>query len=146
MGSEARQRELEVIDGGGLPIGTRPLAAVSAAELLVGPARVVETGPTWALVEVVGRATPERADLAFSTPYEPAVGDLLVVLGKPGELYAVGVLRGQGRATLAFEGDLDVVASGRLRLRGVQGVAIEGEEVTIDAGRLETAARSAVEG
>jgi len=70
--------------------------------------------------------------------------DFLVVLGKPGELYAVGVLRGPGRTSLAVEGDLDVAASGSLRLRGAKGVAIEGGDVTIEAGR-QTTAKTVVE-
>jgi len=144
MGIEAK-RELEVIQGASQPIAGRPLVGIGPAELLVGPARVVEVGPSWVLVEAAGRSGSLRADLAFSQPYQPALGDLLVVLGKPGELYAVGVLRGQGRTTLAVEGDLDVVASGTLRLRGQRGVCIEGDEVAIETGKLSVAARTAVE-
>lgn len=145
MRSEAEvRRGLEVIEGEGRTLAGRGLTPVQAEELLVGPARVLETGPSWALVECAGRAAAERAELAFSMPYEPTVGDLLVVVGKPGALYAVGVLRGAGRTTLAVEGDLDVAASGQLRLRG-RAVAIEGEEVTVEAGRLSTAAHTAVE-
>jgi hypothetical protein len=144
MGSEAK-RELEIIHGDGVPMAARPLAAVGAAALLVGPARVVEAGPSWALVEAAGRPGALRAELAFSQPYEPAVGDLLVVVGSAEALYAVGVLRGSGRTTLAVEGDLDVVASGALRLVGRRGVAIQGEDVVVEAGKLEIAARSAVE-
>jgi hypothetical protein len=144
MGAEAK-RELEVIRGEGQAVASRPLAAVSAAELLVGPARVVEAGPSFALVEVAGRTGTLRADLAFSQPYEPAAGDLLVVVGSAEALYAVGVLRGNGRTTLAVEGDLDVVATGSVRIAGRKGVAIEGEDVVVEAGKLEIAARSAVE-
>lgn len=144
MGAEAKQ-ELEVIQGEGRSLADRPLVGISGAELLVGPARVVEVGPSWVGVEAAGRPGTVRADLAFSQPYEPAVGDLLVVLGKPGELYAVGVLRGQGRTKLAVEGDLDVVASGSLRLRGERGISIAGEEVVVEAGKLEIAARSATQ-
>lgn len=144
MGAEAK-RELEVIQGEGLSVGTRPLAAVSAAEVLVGPARVVEAGPSFVLVEAAGRAGALRADLAFSQPYQPAVGDLLVVIGSAEALYAVGVLRGSGRTTLAVEGDLDIAASGTVRIAGRQGVALHGEEVAIEAGKLAIAARSAVE-
>ena len=144
MGAEVK-RELEVIRGDGQPLAARPLAAVSAAELLVGPARVVDVGPSWALVEPAGRTEPVRAELAFSQPYQPAVGDLLVVVGSPDALYAVGVLRGSGRTTLAVEGDLDVVASGTVRIAGGKGVALQGEDVVVEAGQLQIAARSAVE-
>lgn len=144
MGAEAKQ-ELEVIQGEGRSLADRPLVGISGAELLVGPARVVEVGPSWVRVEAAGRPEALRADLAFSQPYEPALGDLLIVIGKPGELYAVGVLRGRGRTTLAVEGDLDVVASGALRLRGQRGVMIEGDEVVVETGKLEIAAKSAVE-
>lgn len=144
MGGEAK-RELEIIHGDGMPLAGRPLAAVSADALLVGPARVVDVGPSWALVEPAGRPGTVRAELAFSQPYQPAVGDLLVVVGSADALYAVGVLRGSGRTVLAVEGDLDVVASGALRLVGTKGVAIQGEEVVVEAGKLEIAARSAVE-
>lgn len=146
MGAEARDyRILEVIEGSGQPLAQRGLSAVTPDELVVGPARVVEAGPSWVLVECAGRGAAERAELAFSMPYEPAVGDLLVVLGKPGSLYAVGVLRGTGKTILAVEGDLDVAASGSLRLRGGMGVAIEGRDVSIEAGRMETTAKTVVE-
>lgn len=144
MGAEAK-RELEVIQGEGLSVGARPLAAVSAAEVLVGPARVVDVGPSFVGVEAAGRPEVLRAELAFSQPYQPAVGDLVVVLGSAEALYAVGVLRGSGKTTLAVEGDLDLTASGTVRIAGRQGVALHGEEVTVEAGKLALTARSAVE-
>ncbi|MFO0548509.1 MAG: DUF3540 domain-containing protein [Polyangiaceae bacterium] len=138
-------KPLEVIEGEGHALDARGLSVVTASELLVGPARVREVGPSFVLVEAAGRAALERAELAFAQPYVPAVGDLLVVMGRPGELYAVGVLRGRGHTTLSVEGDLSLKASGTLHLTGRQGIVLEGEEISVEAGKIQTVARAAVE-
>jgi hypothetical protein len=143
MGAE--RIKLEVIEGEGRTLEGEPLERLSAGELVIGPARVVETGPRSVLVEAVGVAAPVRAHLAFSQPYAPAKGDLLLVIGKSDGVYAIGVLQGTGRTTLAVEGDLDVVGSGTLRLQGRKGVAVAGEEVHVEAAKLETRAESAIE-
>src|SRR5262249_13392719 len=45
-----------------------------------------------------------RVALAFTFPYAPAPGDVLLVIGKDGTHYAIGVLHGAGKTTLTFPG------------------------------------------
>lgn len=115
-------------------------------ELYLGPAEVVEARAGEVTVELPeGDVVPVELALAF--PYEPAPGDALLVIGKgSGEYYAIGVLRGAGRAVLAIQGHVDLRAvGGKLHLAGDEGVEIEGPEVSVRAGKLRTIADSVVE-
>ncbi|MFT3772015.1 MAG: DUF3540 domain-containing protein [Minicystis sp.] len=115
-------------------------------ELYLGPAEVIEARGGELTVEL-----PEgdvvSVEPAFAFPYEPATGDELLVIGKgDGAHYAIGVLRGTGRAVLAIQGNVDVRAvGGKLHLAGDQGVEIEGPEVDVRAGKIRTIAESVVE-
>ena len=87
------------------------------------------------------RIVGARCALAF--PYEPAVGDCVLIIGQQGNHYLIGVLSGAGRATLRFPGDVDLRAEGgRLRLSGSSGVDVAAPEVTLQASRLEVIAGS----
>ncbi|HTJ82302.1 MAG TPA: DUF3540 domain-containing protein [Polyangiaceae bacterium] len=119
--------------------------AAASGAFVFGPARTVSAASGGFVdVELVGREEPRaRAALAFAQPYEPAEGDILLCAGPPGDLYAIGVLRGNGRAVLHVEGDLDVRASGKLRLAGARGVEIAGPELDLAAEKLRVVARAA---
>ena len=47
-----------------------------------------------------------RAQLAFTFPYTPVAKDVLLVIGRAGRYYAIGVLCGNGRTDLALQGDV----------------------------------------
>ena len=100
------------------------------------PARIVaRAGSKWQV------ALAERlalASLALAIPYEPEPGDLVLVIGTE-ELYVIGVLQGTGKTVLSVGGDLEVRASGRLRLVGGTDVQIASPRVEIRADRLEMA-------
>ena len=105
-------------------------------ERYLGPARVLTTGAEGVQVELPD-GTAAGAILALALPYEPAVGDELLVIGEIGQYYAIGVLRGTGTTSLTVEGNLDLHAvDGTLRLQGDHGVQIESDEVTIQARSL----------
>jgi hypothetical protein len=102
----------------------------------LGAAEVVAVEPTRVVVDVPG-AGLARAELAFALPYTPAVGDLLLVIGKGDDLFAIGVLRGAGRTSLSLHGDVDLHAvGGRLRLTGDRGLELRAPEVDVLAGKL----------
>ncbi len=110
----------------------------------LGPAEVLETGPSVVRVRAAGITTEAQLALAFA--YEPAVGDLALVVAKHGKAYVIGILSGHGTARLAIPGDVEIHAvGGRLRLRGDEGVDVDGEDVRISAKRkLRVAAEHAV--
>src|SRR5690348_9892986 len=105
-------------------------------ESYLGPACVTEARGREVTIELPdGEAA--AATMALAYLYEPAPGDVLLVIGKDEQYYGVGVLHGTGRAVLSFQGDVDLRATGgTLRLSGDRGVTVEGLEVEIHAGKL----------
>jgi hypothetical protein len=111
----------------------------------LGPGYVVTVEPHEVIVEIRG-GERARAQMALSIPYAPAVGDVLLVIGKGDEHYVIGVLHGSGKTSLSFEGAVDLRATGGpLTLSSDQGVAIHGPEVEIQTGKLEVFADAVVE-
>lgn len=112
----------------------------------LGPAEVVEvSSPLEVRVRLPdGAAATARPALAFS--YAPVPGDLLLVIGNPDGHYAIGVLHGKGKATMAIPGDVEIRAvGGELSLSGDRGVRVEGERVEVRAGKLALLAEAVVE-
>jgi len=84
--------------------------------------------------------------MALAFPYAPAMGDVLLVIGKGEEYYVIGVLHGTGRSALSFQGAVDLRAvGGPLTLSSDQGVAIRGPELEVEAGKLRMVAGSVVQ-
>lgn len=122
----------------------RELPALQSNDYL-GPGHVVGVMPHEVEVEIRG-GERARAQMALSIPYEPAMGDVLLVIGKGDEHYVIGVLHGSGRTSLSFQGAVDLRATGGpLTLSSDQGVAVRGSEVEIQAGKLHVFAGSMVE-
>jgi hypothetical protein len=107
----------------------------------LGPAEVIEVRENdFRLVLPDGKFI--EAPPAFAAPYAPSVGDILLVIGKGGRNYAIGVLAGTGRSTLVFQGDVDVRAvGGRLHLAGDEGVTVSGKSLDVDTGSIRMIAR-----
>jgi hypothetical protein len=111
----------------------------------LGPGNVVAVMPHEVTVEIRG-GERTTAQMALSIPYEPAVGDVLLVIGKGDEHYVIGVLVGHGKTSLSFQGAVDLRATGGpLTLSSDQGVAIRGPEVEIQTGKLQVFAGAMVE-
>lgn len=107
------------------------LYELAELERYLGPARVVASDANGVRVRLSG-GTEANAALALAVPYEPQVGDELLIIGEVGQHYVIGVLKGSGQTRLAVAGDVDVHAvGGTLRLHGDLGVDIEGQEVAI---------------
>jgi len=115
------------------------------AEDYLGPGYVVAVEPHEVTVEIRG-GERARAQMALSIPYAPAIGDVLLVIGKGEEHYVIGVLHGSGTTSLSFAGAVDLRATGGpLTLSSDQGVAIHGPELEIHAGKLQVLAGAVVE-
>ncbi len=83
----------------------------------LGPGRVVSLEGQTPTVEFEG--TPVRAELALAFPYEPSVGDELLIIGQLERHYVIGVLRARGVVSLRFMGDVTIASvGGRLDLQG----------------------------
>lgn len=119
------------------------ILAAAGAVTFLGPAEVTALGADGATA-LLGDGREARVLYAFTLPYEPAIGDVLLVIGGQGGHYAIGVLQGRGRVSLAVPGDLDVHAvGGKLRLAGDSGVELSGkgfevvvEKVKVTAGEV----------
>ena len=118
----------------------RPATDVDVEEYL-GPAEVTEVRPHQVVVSLPDGGTAVAA-LAFSMPYAPVVGDVLLVIGRGPRHYAIGVVHGSGRTALSFQGDVDVHSiNGKLRLSGDKGVEVRGPEVDVYTTALRMVAR-----
>jgi hypothetical protein len=119
-------------------------AAAAVADHL-GPGEVVEVREGELLVELDGGAVVPVTP-AFSFPYEPVVGDVLLVLGRGGQAWSIGVIYGAGRASLRLQGDVEIAAEGGvLRLSGERGVEIHAPEIALQADRVRMIAGSLVQ-
>lgn len=125
----------------------RPRAASASPHQHLGPARVVAVGRGRCTVELEGDAAARvEVTPAFTFPYEPQVGDELLVLGQGARYYAVGVIAGSRPHTLAFPADATVRAvDGKLTLASDQAVELRAPRVTVRAGVLRTIADRVVE-
>jgi hypothetical protein len=101
-----------------------------AAEYL-DSATVVAVAPSHVEVELIGGARVD-AQLALAMPYQPAMDDELLVIGRPGRYWVIGVVSGRGSLELRMPGDVDIHAmNGTLRLSGDEGVEVHGSTVRL---------------
>lgn len=120
-------------------------AAPAVAEDYLGPAVVVEADAAEIRARLPGGAIV-RAEPALAFPYRPVADDVVLIIGRGDRHYVIGVLRGSGRTTLAFEGDVDLHAiGGKLNLSGDAGVKVQGREMEILVGALRVVAGSMVQ-
>lgn len=121
-----------------------PPGAPAEADHL-GPACVLRAGDGEVHVRLEGGADV-TAQLALALPYVPAEGDVVLVIGKHGRCYVIGVIHGRGHTSLSFRGDVSVQAvGGSLRLGADEGVTVEGRRVELRAGELKMVAGDVVQ-
>jgi hypothetical protein len=119
--------------------------ALRSASDYLGPARVAEVAGGTVTVDLPGGATA-RATMALAFPYRPAEGDTLLVVGRDGAFYVIGVIHGTGETVLSFAGGVELRAEGGpLRLASDRSVELTAPEVSVDASRLRLHAEAAVE-
>lgn len=119
------------------------LEETASASTYLGPAEVLRV--TGREVEIaLPKGGVERARLAIAYAYEPAPGDEVLVIGGPSGHYVIGVLHGQGKATLHFPADAEVRAGGTLKITADRGVSIESPELSLSAKKLRAVASEVV--
>ena len=119
----------------------------SADELYLGPARVVTVADADVRVALPGDPAEEIAvAMAMALPYRPAPDDTLLVIGKAGGWYAIGVLAGRGTTSFSAHGDLEIAApNGRLDLSAGHAVRLAAPRIDAIARRFQVAADRLVE-
>ncbi|MEZ6037390.1 MAG: DUF3540 domain-containing protein [Planctomycetota bacterium] len=134
------------------PTGSSPSAAPSstpnrAPAPYLGAATVIAADAHRPRVRLVGAPPLEVvATTAFTFPYQPEVGDTLLVLGEGAEYHAVGVIAGRRPHALVFPGAATVRAvNGKLTLASDQAVELRAPRVTLRTGLLRTIADRVVE-
>ncbi len=126
-------------------LALKSLPIPSRATDYLGPARVTACTSTGPRVELRDGRTVD-AELALALPYEPAIGDRLLVIGDGDEHWVIGIIHGSGRTSLELQGDVELSAvGGALKLRGEKGVSIVGPEIEVRATTLRTFAETAFE-
>ena len=104
-------------------------------DVFLGPATVVDMAGAAPIVKVGGERV--RAQMALAYPYQPQVGDELLVIGKDGQHFVIGLLRATGEVALRFLGDVRLHAvAGTLQLQGDRGVEVTGDEVSVRSKKL----------
>ncbi|MFN3241495.1 MAG: hypothetical protein ACE37K_08275 [Planctomycetota bacterium] len=111
-----------------------------SAAVYVGPARVLRMDGERPHVQVLGGGCETAtADWALPFRYEPATGDLLLVIGQSGRYWVTGIVHGAGRSQLAFAGHTELnAAGGPLHLSADGGVRIQSPAVGVEADVFET--------
>ncbi len=117
--------------------GSENLLWSEMSHMHLGPATVIGVGATLSVLTEIGQ---REAELALGFPYRPAKGDCVLVIGTS-KCYVIGVLKGHGKTTLAFSGDVEMHATGRLSLVGGRGIRMTSPHVLVKADRVETVAR-----
>lgn len=100
-----------------------------APERYLGPAHVVD-GDSRSVRARLPTGEVVVAELALALSYEPAQGDVVLVIGEKGAFYGIGVLSGKGRLVLETDGDIAVRAKGNLDLSGAR-VRVAGRELEL---------------
>lgn len=87
-------------------LGPAPVLAIEGRRVLVG----LGDAKAWATLAIA---------------YQPAPGDVLLVVGREQAFYVIGVIAGRGRTTLLAHGDLELLAPhGRIALHARDGVEL----------------------
>ena len=126
---------------------TAATAAATATPAWLGPATVLRTDRQHAVVRRGDGLDDEvTATLVLPVPFEPAPGDVLLLLSQGGTHAAVGVLHGARPRALEFAGDVSIRAvGGSLSLHSDTSIRIEAPKVVVRASVVRTIARTLVE-
>jgi hypothetical protein len=138
-----REHDDELSPAGLIPSASAPAVTPSpvpgGSGTWLSPARVIGVEVERLLVELPdGRRLSARMALAF--PYEPALGDELLLLGDDRSAYVTGVLSGRGVTRLHLKGDVKIAAEGSLELSSARSVTLDAPSVEVRAERLHTVA------
>jgi hypothetical protein len=118
-----------------------------ARDIYIGPASVTAIEGRNLRVRLPGGEAEVNAAMALGYAYEPAVGDMLLIIGDDeGGRWVIGVIEGRGKTDMRFEGDVHLhAARGALTLSADNGVRVRGPELDVVVERFAVAAGSAVQ-
>jgi hypothetical protein len=106
--------------------------------LHLGPAIVSRAAGRRVQLRRDGQEAEEWADLALAFPYQPAPGDVVLVVAQEERVYVIGVLQGRGPSVLAFPGDVTLSApTGAIHLDSGKGVTMSAPTVEMRAETIE---------
>lgn len=113
-------------------------------DLYLGPATVTGVRGLRPLVTLPS-GEEVVAEMALAFPYNPTRGDNLLVIGKDGKHYAIGVLTGKGETSLRFQGDVNLEAvGGKLRLVSDEKVLVRSPIMEVQVEKVRTFAETIV--
>ena len=111
----------------------QPISEQSADDIYLGPARVTQAG-TREVELALESGEQVAAQLALALPYAAVEDDVVLVLGRGGRHYVIGVLDGHGKTALNFRGDVQLRAlGGSLRLEADEEVTVRGRKLSLEA-------------
>ncbi len=122
------------------------LPSCPADELYLGPATVTGRKGLRPTIRV-GDGEPVEAEMALAFPYNFAIGDVLLVIGREGGFYVIGVLQSKGgEVSLRFQGDVSLHAvGGRLSLQGDEQIALRTPQLAVKVDKMRLLAGSVVQ-
>ena len=74
--------------------------------------------------------------IAVAFSFVPAPGDELLVIGRDGTYFAIGVLQTQGEMRIDFPGDVRVRSEGDLTLEAREGVDLTSDRIELSATKV----------
>lgn len=111
----------------------------------LGPATVTETeGPAQQVRVAPSERSEAWARLALALPYQPAVGDEVLVIGDE-VLYVIGVLRGKGLSHLQVPGRLKIEAPQGIEMISHGPIETRAPSIRFQVGKFEIVAQRLLE-
>jgi hypothetical protein len=123
---------------------TRSREALAGATFL-GPCEVLAAAAGSVRVRMPD-GNEESAELALAFPYRAARADLLLVIGGSTGHWVIGVIRGQGRASLEFHGDVELRSvGGKVEITADRGIEMRSKSIDIGAEKIKVVAEAVTE-
>jgi hypothetical protein len=126
------------------PAKTRSQEAIARATFL-GPCEVVAAVASTVRVRMPD-GKEEAAELALAFPYKAVKGDLLLVIGGATGHWVIGVIKGQGKASLEFQGDVELRSiGGKVEIAADKGIEMRSKTIDIGAEKIKVVAEAVTE-
>lgn len=126
------------------PAKIRSQEAIARATFL-GPCEVVAAAASSVCIRLPD-GKDETAELALAFPYKPVKGDLLLVIGGATGHWVIGVIKGQGKASLEFQGDVELRSiGGKVEIAADRGIEMRSKTIDIGAEKIKLVADAVTE-
>lgn len=123
-----------------------PTTSAAPTATYLGPGMVTRLdGPD--LLVRLDTAEEVTAQMAMPFPYIPAPDDVLLVIGMGERHYVIGVIHGQGTASLTFPGDVEMRSlTGAFRMTAPEGIELTTQkDIEVRAGKVRVLAGTVVQ-